>query len=230
MADYGSLCQRYQTHLNRMTKHLLKIYQLLLEEYGLRNKWFGETADEIIIGAILTQNTSWLNVEKALANLRTAKLLSLDAIRKMEPSELAQYIRPSGYHNQKSARLIAIANALTHDVIPPDPADFRNYLLSLKGIGPETADCILLYTYHIPIFVIDAYTIRIFSRLGLCSDKITYHDLQNWFMQFLPVDTKLNNEFHALIIKHAKTHCLKQPKCVSCPLQELCEYAVNTTE
>jgi endonuclease-3 related protein len=213
-----------------MTKHLRKIYQLLLEEYGLRNKWFGETADEIIIGAILTQNTNWTNVEKALANLRTANLLSLDTICKMEPSELANYIRPSGYHNQKSVRMISIANALTNDVIPQDPAEFRKYLLSLKGIGPETADCILLYAHHIPVFVIDAYTIRIFNRLGLCSDKVTYHDLQNWFMQYLPYDTKLYNEYHALIIKHAKVHCLKKPMCTHCPLQDLCNYAKNIAE
>jgi endonuclease-3 related protein len=102
--------------------------------------------------------------------------------------------------------------------------------LALKGLGPETADCIMLYAYGIPFFVIDAYTIRIFSRLGLCSDKITYHQLQSWFMQFLEPDVKLYSEFHALIIKLAKTACLKKPKCRLCPLQELCNYAINNVQ
>lgn len=213
-----------------MTKHLLKIYQLLLYEYGLRNKWFGETADEIIIGAILTQNTNWLNVEKALANLRADHLLLLPSISKMQPDKLAEYIRPAGYPNQKAARLISIALALTNDALPQEPFEFRKYLLALNGIGPETADCILLYAHEIPVFVIDAYTIRIFSRLGLCSDRAKYHDLQAWFMQFLPADTKLYNEYHALIIKHAKEHCSKKPKCSDCPLIALCDYAINRVE
>lgn len=207
-----------------MTKQLLIIYHILLNEYGLRNKWFGETADEIIIGAILTQNTNWLNVEKALANLRKDDLLSLTKIAGMDASDLAVYIRPSGYHNQKSSRLISIAQSLTTDDIPAEPEAFRKYLLSLKGIGPETADCILLYAYEIPVFVIDAYTIRIYSRLGFCADNVKYHDLQAWFMHALPSDTKLFNEYHALIIKHAKEHCQKKPLCIKCPLADICAY------
>jgi endonuclease-3 related protein len=213
-----------------MTRHLIKIYQRLLDEYGLRNKWFGESADEIIIGAILTQNTNWLNVEKALANLRAEHLLDFTLIGKLQPSELSVHIRPSGYHNQKAARLIAVAQALTTDTLPTDPVEFRKYLLALKGIGPETADCILLYAYHIPSFVIDAYTIRIFSRLGLCAETIKYHDLQAWFMQYLQPDARLYNEYHALIIKHAKEHCLKKPKCTDCPLLDICNYGMNQVE
>lgn len=213
-----------------MTRHLLNIYQILLDEYGLRNKWFGESADEIIIGAILTQNTNWLNVEKALANLRADKLLSLQKISTMQPGELATYIRPSGYHNQKAGRLISVARSLTSHSIPSEPDEFREYLLSLKGIGPETADCILLYAYNHPFFVIDAYTIRIFNRLGFCSVNTNYSDLQVWFMSYLPKDTKLYNEYHALLIKHAKEHCLKKPKCTYCPLHELCNYAINQVE
>lgn len=121
-----------------MTKHLLKIYQLLLYEYGLRNKWFGETADEIIIGAILTQNTNWLNVEKALANLRADHLLLLPSISKMQPDKLAEYIRPAGYPNQKAARLISIALALTNDALPQEPFEFRKYLLALNGIDRQS--------------------------------------------------------------------------------------------
>ena len=213
-----------------MTRHLHKIYQHLLDAYGLRNKWFGETADEIIIGAILTQNTNWLNVEKALANLRAENLLSLSLISKMEPSRLATYIRPAGYHNQKAITLISVATSLTTDILPSEPTEFRKYLLALKGIGPETADCILLYAHQIPIFVIDAYTIRVFSRLGLCLETIKYHALQAWFMQYLAPDSRLYNEYHALIIKHAKEHCTKQPKRANCPLFDLCNYAINHVE
>lgn len=213
-----------------MTKLLHRIYRILLEEYGYRHKWYGDSSDEVIIGAILTQNTNWSNVEKSLANLRAENLLSLKSISLLQPSELAPVIRPSGYHNQKGQRLINIAKSLSKDVLPTDPDDLRKYLLSLKGIGPETADCIMLYAYGIPIFVIDAYTIRIFSRLGQCSPKVTYHELQKWFMQYLKPDVKLYGEFHALLINLAKTACLTKPKCSICPLQKLCNYAKKITK
>jgi endonuclease III related protein len=213
-----------------MTKLLHRIYRILLEEYGHRHKWYGDTADEIIIGAILTQNTNWTNVEKALANLRDRNLISLAGLAIIKPEELALVIRPSGYHNQKALRLISTAQALTADILPPDPDDLRRYLLSLKGLGPETADCIMLYAYGIPIFVIDAYTIRIFSRLGLCSETVKYRQLQDWFMQYLEKDVSLYSEFHALLIKLAKTACLKKPKCSLCPLQEFCAFALNSSQ
>lgn len=213
-----------------MTKFLHKVYRILLEEYGYRNKWYGDTKDEIIIGAILTQNTNWLNVEKALANLRSLNLLSLPSIAKMNPEKLAFLIRPSGYHNQKANRLISVANSLTTDILPDKPDELRFYLLSLKGIGPETADCIMLYAYGYPYFVIDAYTTRIFSRMGLCSETVSYQKLQSWFMQYLEPDIKVYSEFHALLINLAKSACLKAPKCPGCPLQELCMYAINNPE
>jgi endonuclease-3 related protein len=210
-----------------MTKLLHRIYRILLEEFGYRYKWYGETKDEIIIGAILTQNTNWSNVEKSLANIRAENLLSLDALAQIRPEKLAPIIRSSGYHNQKSQRLIEVAKSLSTNQIPTDATEFRQYLLSLKGIGPETADCILLYAYGIPIFVIDAYTIRIFSRLGFCSDQVKYHTLQSWFRQYLEPDVSLYSEFHALLIKLAKTACLKKPNCALCPLQQLCNYGLN---
>lgn len=213
-----------------MTKLLHRIYRILLEEYGHRHKWYGDTADEIIIGAILTQNTNWTNVERALANLRNRNLISLARLAIIKPEELALVIRPSGYHNQKALRLISTAQALTADILPPDPDDLRRYLLSLKGLGPETADCIMLYAYGIPIFVIDAYTIRIFSRLGLCSETVKYRQLQDWFMQYLEKDVSLYSEFHALLIKLAKTACLKKPKCSLCPLQEFCAFALKSSQ
>jgi endonuclease III related protein len=213
-----------------MTKLLHKIYRILLESYGYRHKWYGDTADEIIIGAILTQNTNWTNVEKALASLRSHNLLSLPAIAGQLPAELAPVIRSAGYHNQKAERLVSIARTLTSTALPDEPVDRRKFLLSLTGLGPETVDCILLYAHGIPVFVIDAYTIRIFNRMGLCSDQVSYHHLQNWFMQYLKPDITLYSEFHALLIKLAKTACLKQPKCRQCPLQELCNYAINQQE
>jgi len=203
---------------------LLKIYHILLHAYGYRNKWFGDTRAEIIIGAILTQNTNWLNVEKSLINLRNARLLSLSELSKLQAQALAELIKPSGYHNQKAQRLIDIAGKLLSDELPTDFAGRRKYLLSLKGLGPETADCILLYADSIPVFVIDAYTVRIFSRLGLCPEKVKYHDLQKWFTDHLPTDLKLFQEYHALLIKLAKTACLKKPRCSLCPLSAMCQF------
>jgi len=217
-----SLALREVINSPKTSEFLLNIYHILLQAYGYRNKWFGDTRDEIIIGAILTQNTNWLNVEKSLSNLRNANLLSLSEISKLPIQALAQQIKPSGYHNQKAQRLIEIAGKLLTDELPTDFAGRRKYLLSLKGLGPETTDCILLYADQIPVFVIDAYTIRIFSRLGLCSDKVKYHDLQHWFCVHLPEDLKLYQEFHALLIKLAKTACLKKPRYSLCPLQALC--------
>jgi len=213
-----------------MTKLLHRIYQILSEEFGYTHKWYGDTKDEIIIGAILTQNTNWTNVEKALANLRALNLLSLPALAGMKPEKLAPIIRPAGYHNQKATRLISIAKSLIKDTLPAKPDELRKYLLSLKGLGPETVDCIMLYAYGHPYFVIDAYTIRIFSRMGLCLDKVTYHELQDWFMQYLEPDVTLYSEFHALLIKLAKTTCLKKPKCTICPVQEFCNAAINNSQ
>ena len=210
-----------------MTKLLHRIYRILLEEYGYRHKWYGDTNDEIIIGAILTQNTNWHNVEKALTNLRNKKLLSLLTLAKTDQDKLALLIKPSGYYNQKAARLLSIAKALTTGKLPVTKNELRAFLLSLKGLGPETADCIMLYAYGFSVFVIDAYTIRIFSRLGFCSEKVDYHQLQEWFMKYLEPEVKMYREYHALLIKLAKTTCLKKPKCTLCPLQDFCNFAKN---
>lgn len=211
-------------------KRLQEIYELLRTEYGRRNKWWSESIDEIVIGAILTQNTNWLNVEKSLANLRAAEKLSMAALGQADAAEIAEQIRPSGYHNKKSKVLIDVSQAMLSYQGTYDLTDFRPWLLSLKGIGPETADSILLYGYKLPIFVIDAYTIRIFSRLGLCSAKVRYHELQNWFMQHLRPQTDLYREYHALLISHAKTFCLKKPKCEACPLATVCLYIKSLAE
>lgn len=212
-----------------MTKQLLQIYRILFEEYGPQHWWPGETRDEIIIGAILTQNTNWSNVEKAISKLKAANLLSLKILAQTKPELVAQHIRPTGYFNQKADRLVTIGRALSDYKIPEHRDEVRRSLLSLKGIGPETADSILLYAFELPYFVIDAYTTRIFSRLGIADSQSSYQDMQHLFMQNLEADTSLYNEYHALIVRHAKSFCLKQPKCSLCPLRVRCNFN-NETE
>lgn len=211
-----------------MTKHLHQIYQILFEEFGPQHWWPGETKDEIIIGAVLTQNTNWTNVEKVIANLKAENLLYLPALAKASSAKVAECVRPSGYYNQKAERLIQISKALTGCEIPKKCSDFRTYLLSLKGIGPETADSILLYAYAYPYFVVDAYTRRIFSRLGFVQSNSSYYEVQKFFMQHLEPDVPLFNEYHALLVKLAKVSCKKLPDCILCPLRDICSYAINT--
>jgi endonuclease-3 related protein len=180
----------------------------------------------VIIGAILTQNTSWQNEERAIRNLKKARLLSPEALRRVPMRKLARLIRPSGYFNIKAARLKAFIRFLFKEyggiigeMFGEDPSLLRRRLLKVKGIGPETADSILLYAGGIPVFVIDAYTRRVFHRHGLADGKMDYHDLQAWFMKALPRDTKIYNEFHALIVRVGKEHCGRQPDCRDCPLE-----------
>jgi len=206
----------------RTRKLLLDIYRDLIGAYGYREKWFGASLDEVVIGAVLTQHTNWANVETALAGLRAQGLLSLSQLADLQSEALAEIIRPVGYHRQKAPRLIDIARHLIRDPIPQNPQDLRAYLLSLKGIGAETADCILLYGCHIPVFVIDAYTIRVFARMGFCAQSIRYQELQAWFMAHLQPDLKLYSEYHALIISLAKHACLKTPRCEVCPISRHC--------
>lgn len=179
---------------------------------------------EIILGAILTQNTSWKNVEKALANLRNSNLLSPEKILQANKNRLAKLIRPSGYYNQKAERLKIVSRFFLSNKnleILPLPV-FRERLLSVKGIGPETADSIILYAFRKPIFVIDAYTKRIFSRLGVCSQDADYRSLQDLFHANLKKDAPLYNEYHALLVELAKKHCAKSPVCSPCPLTKMC--------
>jgi len=170
---------------------------------------------EIIIGAILTQNTNWKNVEKALYNLSKNKLIDLNKIKKEDQNKIAQLIRPAGYYNQKAERLKLIA-----EFIGKNPNPTRQQLLDVKGIGPETADSILLYAYQRPFFVIDAYTKRIFERLGYKADS--YDEWQNLFTTNLKEDTKVFNEYHALLVELGKNHCKTKPVCKECPIKKLC--------
>ncbi len=178
---------------------------------------------EIIIGAILTQNTNWKNVEKAIINLNKKKLINVKKIRKINIKKLAKLIRPSGYYNQKAERLKIIANFLSINSIKKLKKEkkLREKLLSLKGIGPETADSILLYAFQKPVFVVDAYTKRIFQRIGYKEES--YDELQQLFMNNLKKDTKLFNEYHALLVELGKNYCKTKPVCEECPVNKLCK-------
>src|SRR3989338_2027549 len=170
---------------------------------------------EIAVGAILTQNTAWTNVEKSLRALKDAKILSPSAILNVNTEHLAAIIRSSGYHNQKARKLKELAKS---DLTSPT----REHLLEIWGIGPETADSILLYAYNHPTFVIDTYTKRIISRLGIIKKQqkdITYDELQELFHNQLPGDHRLFNEYHALLVQHAKQRCRTTPRCTDCPLK-----------
>jgi endonuclease-3 related protein len=183
---------------------------------------------EIIVGAILTQNTSWKNVEKAIENLNKAKLLSIDKIMKTDVKKIAQLIRPAGYYNQKAERLKIAAGYFD--------AHFRNKtipnreeLLKVKGIGPETADSILLYAFEQPYFVVDAYTRRIFSRFGIIKKDATYDEIQKFFMDSLNHEknrekrVELFKEYHALIVELAKRNCRAKQDCKECILKNKCK-------
>lgn len=186
---------------------------------------------EVITGAILTQNTSWKNVEKALEKLHEKGITSPDEIINTKNIELGHIIKPAGYYNQKTLRLKTIAQWFKENVKKIDKIEtslLREELLSVKGIGPETADSILLYAFKRPVFVVDAYTLRLFERLGL--GKMNYSEAQetvhNTFKDLNTEDkVRTYNEFHALIVEHAKRHCRKTPVCEGCILKKFCSYA-----
>ena len=203
------------------------MFNRLLNHFGPQNWWPAETALEVMVGAVLTQNTNWKNVEKAIKNLKKRGLLSLDALHSLRVTELAQEIRPAGYFNIKAGRLKNLIDFITDryhgdlSLFLEDKTEtLREGLLSVKGIGPETADSILLYAAGRPVFVIDAYTYRILCRHGMTEEQTTYIELQNFFEDHLPEDPALFNEFHALIVQTGKDYCRKRPLCDLCPLEQ----------
>jgi endonuclease-3 related protein len=213
---------------------LLVIYSRLHDAYGPQHWWPGDSPFEVIVGAILTQSTAWTNVEKALANLKEAAVLSPEGIAALTEAALAQLIRPSGYFRGKARKLKAFVELLygrfsgNLDLLIAAPADdLRAALLATHGIGPETADSILLYAANRPVFVIDAYTRRTFLRLGLVPYADTYEGWQNVFMRALPGDPTLFNEYHALIVRHGKDVCRKRPLCAECPLATICPVGIG---
>jgi len=206
---------------------LMAIFQTMLKTYGPQDWWPGETAFEVMIGAILTQNTAWPNVEKAINNLKQVGIFSTTALLDAPHDEVAQLIRPSGYFNIKADRLRQFCGFLQAQggekaLGKLETTRLRKLLLGVKGIGPETADDILLYAFQRPVFVIDAYTRRIFSRLGMVSGDESYEVLRMGFESALEADAGLFNEYHALIVCHAKQFCNKKPRCTGCLLATQC--------
>lgn len=210
-----------------MRQRLLDIFDTLLKTFGKRNWWPGETQLEIIVGAVLTQNTSWKNVEKAILNMKSAGLMDLDTLNAVEDRILAQNIRSSGYYNLKSVRLKNIIKVICEEYSSSiellkdnDTNRLRKRLLEVKGIGEETADSILLYALDKSVFVVDMYTKRFLKNHGFYQGSYRYSDVQAFFMDNLPLDTYLFNEYHALLVALCQNYCFKSPKCEDCPLRE----------
>ena len=207
----------------------LGIYRLLRDRFGPAGWWPGESPFEVCLGAILTQNTSWANVEKALRALRASGRLSYARLRSLPQARLARLIRPSGTFKIKARRLAAFLSFLGSEfsgnveaMRKEDGWDLRRKLLGVHGIGPETADSIALYAAGQPLFVVDAYTRRVFGRLGLLSGSERYEEVQRFFMEALPADAALFNDYHAQIVRLAKDACRPRPLCGDCPLQVIC--------
>jgi len=211
---------------NSTAERLKEMFDLLFRRFGPQHWWPGETQLEIIVGAVLTQNTNWKNVEKAIRNLKERDILSLEALHGHSLPELAEAVRPAGFYNLKAKRLRNLLDLIMgrHEgdlqgFLAEEPSTLREALLSVKGIGRETADSILLYAAQAPVFVIDAYTYRILHRHGMAYEQATYDELQALFMENLPEDSHLFNEFHALIVRTGKDYCRKSPRCGACPLR-----------
>jgi endonuclease III related protein len=219
-----------------MEERLEDIYARLSARFGAQRWWPGDGAFEVIVGAILTQNTAWTNVEKAIANLKRARLLTPARMRRAPATQLARLIRPSGYFNLKAKKLKAFTRFLFAEhrgslarLFRLDTATLREQLLAVYGIGPETADSIILYAARQPIFVVDAYTRRICARLGLARDDASYDELQRLFMEHLPREESLFNEYHALLVALGKNYCTKRaPRCGACPVMKVCATGKKT--
>lgn len=211
----------------RTKNRLLRIYEKLNRFYGDLHWWPGETPFEVCVGAVLTQNTNWSNVEKAIGRLRVRGVLEPCALFGLDDESLADLIRPSGYFRVKARRLKAFLAVLCGEyagdverMLSGELVATRQRLLEIPGIGEETADSMLLYGGGRPVFVVDAYTRRILARHGLIEGKPSYGEIQRLFMANLPPDTDLYNQYHALIVETAKRYCRKEPDCGECPLRE----------
>jgi endonuclease-3 related protein len=209
-------------------QRLQDIYERLYRRFGPQHWWPGETPFEIIVGAILTQNTNWGNVEKAIGNLKKNNLLTPEKLHRLDVTELAELIRPAGYYNIKAGRLKSFLNRLFEkfdgrldrlSILSTDR--LREELLSIKGIGPETADSICLYAFNKPVFVVDAYTGRILGRHRLLEPGVGYEDIRMLFESSLPREVPLYNEYHALLVRLGKEYCKTKARCSGCPLEEL---------
>lgn len=203
------------------------MFNRLHDKFGPQDWWPGDSQFEVMVGAVLTQNTNWKNVEKAIDNLKRAGVLSYERMAELPIDLLAEYIRPAGYFNLKAGRLKNLFAMIDRDfggnidlMMEEETEPLRQILLSIKGIGPETADSILLYACERPVFVVDAYTYRILYRHDLIPEDFGYDDIQQLFMDNLDLDRALYNEFHALLVCTGKDFCKKKaPKCMGCPLE-----------
>jgi endonuclease-3 related protein len=209
-------------------KSLRDMYRRLLRAYGPQDWWPAQTPTEIVVGAILTQNTAWTNVQRAIANMRRARALSWKALRDLSAAELEELIRPSGTFRVKAARLLAFVSTLwrEHDgslesLLDGDLDAARRRLLAIRGVGRETADAILLYAGNRPTFVVDAYTKRILRRHRMIEANTDYESVRGLFQASLPADAALYNEYHALLVAVAKKHCRSKAACEGCPLATL---------
>jgi len=206
---------------------LLEMFELLMAHFGPQDWWPAESELEMMVGAVLTQNTNWKNVERAIENLKKKGLLTVEGLFSLSVPELAHEIRPAGYYRIKAGRVKNLINFIVDryggelpELLKEETDTLREGLLSVKGVGPETADSILLYGARRPVFVVDAYTHRILIRHGLTEEQIGYSELQAIFMDSLPEDRELFCEFHALIVKAGKTYCRRKPLCSPCPLRQ----------
>ncbi|MGM0366601.1 MAG: endonuclease III domain-containing protein [Actinomycetota bacterium] len=207
---------------------LLKIFNRMLAAYGPRKWWPAKTRFEVMVGAILTQNVAWKNVEQAIGNLKDSGLLSMEAILSSDVKKIAENIKSSRYYNQKALRLKELCRYLKEkyggcldSMFKKDTGDLRKELLALKGIGKETADSILLYAGNKPSFVSDAYTKRFLDRYGLMDGNPGYDKIRDYFMHNLPEDIYIYNEYHALIDHHCYSVCKAKPDCSSCSIKEI---------
>ncbi len=211
-----------------MTATLQEVYHRLYAAYGPQHWWPGDSPFEVLIGAVLVQNTSWKNVERAIENLKEADLLEPNALHAVPADELEELIRPAGYYRIKARRLRNLLGFLVQRyegsleaMFHTDLSALRSGLLSVNGVGPETADSILLYAGGLPTFVVDAYTHRVFARHGWIDFDADYHTIQEHFESGLEPDVSLYNEYHALLVRLGHRHCRKTPKCDGCPLADL---------
>jgi len=210
-------------------RKLLEIYNILLVSFGHRKWWPGETPFEVMVGAVLTQNTSWSNVEKAISEMKIRGFLTSKKLACADMREVEDAIKSSGYYRQKAERIVLLAKHVErygslNEMFAKPLAELREEVLSLKGVGPETADSILLYAAEKPVFVVDAYTRRVFSRIGILpnAEEMNYEEVRSFFEENLPADVRIFNDFHAQIVELAKRFCKKKPVCAGCPLEGRC--------
>jgi len=207
-------------------RRLISLYRHLLRHFGPQRWWPARSRFEVIVGAILTQNTAWTNVKRAIAAMRAERLLDPKAIDAAPHGALARLIRSSGYYNMKAGRLKQFTHFLltryggsVRRMFRTEASRLREELLAISGVGEETADSILLYAGDRPIFVVDAYTRRVLGRHGLIMEGASYGEIQRLFMDHLPADPALFNEYHALLVAVGKEYCRRTPRCDACPLR-----------